>query len=138
MSPLEVTALIGEFRGWIETEDIRSALSRGTYDVSTGSLARVENEMPFVRKVGAEIQEGFIDRLVLIEQEGRVVGAEVLDFKTDKIQSGDEAQLEERKTHYEPQIAAYRDAVRERYGLAASEVTGKLVFLDIGVVAPVN
>ena len=74
----------------------------------------------------------------MIEQEGRVVGAEVLDFKTDKIQSGDEAQLEERKTYFEPQIAAYRDAVCERYGLAASEVTGKLVFLDIGVVAPVN
>jgi len=138
MSTPEVTALIGEFRGWIETKDIRSALSRGTYDVSTGGLARVENEMPFVRKVGAEIQEGFIDRLVLIEQGGRIVGAEVLDFKTDKIQSGDEAQLEERKTHYEPQIAAYCDAVSERYGLAASEVTGKLVFLDIGVVAPVN
>ena len=94
--------------------------------------------MPFVRKVGSEIQEGFIDRLVLIKEEDQVVAAEVLDFKTDKIESGNQAQLEERKAHYQPQIAAYRDAVRERYGLAASEVTGKLVFLDIGVVAPVN
>ena len=138
MSTGEVTGLVKKFRGWIEEEDIRSALSREIYTVSTGIEPRVENEMPFVRRVGMEIQEGFIDRLVLIEEEGQVVAAEVLDFKTDKIESGDEAQLEERKAHYQPQIAAYCDAVSERYGLAASEVTGKLVFLSIGVVASVN
>ena len=138
MSTEEVTALVKKFRGWIEAEDVRSALSRETYTVSTGIEPRVENEMPFVRRVGTEIQEGFIDRLVLIEREGRVVAAEVLDFKTDKIESGDEAQLEERKAHYEPQIAAYCDAVSERYGLAASDVVGKLVFLSVGVVVSVN
>ena len=76
--------------------------------------------------------------LVLIEEEGQVVAAEVLDFKTDKIESGNQAQLEERKAHYQPQIAAYCDAVSERHGLATSKVTGKLVFLSVGVVASVD
>ncbi len=98
------------------------------------TVVRVENELPFVRRVADEIQEGFIDRLVLIERDGRVVRAEILDFKTDTIEAGDEATLTARTEHYRPQITAYHGVVQKQYGLAEGAVTAKLVFLGAGVV----
>ena len=133
----QVGRLIGEFRGWLRAEPIRSALSREALPSEPDTLVRVENELPFVRRMADEIQEGFIDRLVLIRRAGQVVKAEILDFKTDSIEAGDEATLAARTDHYRPQIAAYRNVVREQYGLAESDVSGKLVFLGAGVVREV-
>jgi len=129
-----VGRLIREFRGWLRAEPIRSALSREALAPELDIVVRVENELPFVRRVADEIQEGFIDRLVLTQRDGQVVGAEILDFKTDSIEAGDEATLATRTEHYSPQIAAYRSVVREQYGLAENEVSGKLVFLAAGAV----
>ena len=84
-----------------------------------------------------EIQEGFIDRLVLIERDGQVIEADILDFKTDAIETGDQEPVAARTEYYRPQIAAYRSVVREQYGLAESDVSGKLVFLAAGVVRKV-
>ena len=134
----KVSEVVGEFRAWMEGAEVRLALSRAAYAASPGTTLRVENELPFARRVGGEIQEGFIDRLVLIEREGRVVGAEVLDFKTDRIAVGDEGRLGERIEHYRPQIEAYCEVIRERYGLDQGAVEGKLLFLGAGVVRGVE
>jgi hypothetical protein len=60
-----------------------------------------------------------------------------LDFKTDAIESDDEEVLVARSAHYRPQIAAYCDVVREQYGLAEGDVSGKLVFLGSEVIREV-
>ena len=133
-----VADLIENFRAWMETESIRSALSRDAYPSETGVVVRVENELPFVRRVASEIQQGFIDRLVLIERDGQIVGAEILDFKTDAVEPGDEAALTARTEHYRPQTEAYCSVVREQHGLAAHDVRGRLVFLEAGVVKEVR
>jgi ATP-dependent exoDNAse (exonuclease V) beta subunit len=133
----QVTSLIAEFRGWMGAKPIRSVLSRDSFPPQPDTVVHVENERPFVRRVGDEIQEGFIDRLVLIQREGRVVRAEILDFKTDTIDPDDEEMLVARAAHYRPQIVAYCDVVREQYGLAEGDVSGKLVFLGTGVVKEV-
>jgi ATP-dependent exoDNAse (exonuclease V) beta subunit len=130
----QVATLIGEFRGWLQAEPIRSALSREAYRSEPDTYVRVENEFPFVRRVADEIQEGFIDRLVLIQRGGQVVRAEILDFKTDAIEASDVAA---RTEHYRPQITAYHGVVQKQYGLDESAVTGKLVFLAAGVVRQV-
>ncbi len=132
-----VTDLITEFRAWMGAEPIRSALSRDGFPSDLFTVVHVENELPFVRRVGDEIQEGVIDRLVLIERDGRIVGAEILDFKTDSVDSGDEEALASHVQRYRPQILAYCDVVRERYGLGEGDVTGKLVFLAAGVISQV-
>jgi ATP-dependent exoDNAse (exonuclease V) beta subunit len=137
MSADDLSGLIRDFRGWIETEEIRQALSRDAHTADGGTMLRVEKELPFVRRVGEEIQEGFIDRVVLIERDGRVVAATVLDFKTDAIGTDNAAELAERTEHYRPQIDAYCDVVRERFGLARGDVVGKLLFLAAGVVGQV-
>ena len=63
--------------------------------------------------------------------------SEILDFKTDSIEAADAASLTARTEYYRPQIAAYRSVVREQYGLAENDVSGKLVFLGAGVVREV-
>lgn len=137
MADAQVTRLIADFRGWLEMDPIRSALSRDAFPSEPDTVVRVENEYPFARRLGDEIQEGFIDRLVLIQSGGQVVRAEILDFKTDAIEAGDEALLAARTEHYRPQITAYCDVVREQYRLAEGDVAGKLMFLRAGVVRDV-
>lgn len=155
MSAGEVEELASAFRKWMEAPDVRRALTRGGYLATHGGQEgsgqsagqegphhpggaplslRVERELPFVRRVGDEIQEGIIDRVVLVERQGRVVGAEVLDFKTDGIGADDPEALAQRVEHYRPQIETYCDVIRERYGLQPADVPGMLVFLGAGVV----
>jgi ATP-dependent exoDNAse (exonuclease V) beta subunit len=137
MSRDQVDSLIREFRGWLQAEPIRKVLSREAHSSEPDTVVRVENELPFVRRLTDEIQEGFIDRLVLVQHDGRVVRAEILDFKTDSIEAADAASLTARTEYYRPQIAAYRSVVGEQYGLAENDVSGKLVFLGAGVVREV-
>ena len=137
MSDDQIASLITEFRGWMAEEPVRNALSRGMFPSDLFTSVHVDNELPFVRHVGDEIQEGVIDRLVLIQRDGRVAQAEILDFKTDSIESGDDNALVARTAHYRAQIVAYCDVVREQYGLAEGEVRGKLVFLGTGVIREV-
>ena len=132
-----VTDLIAEFRGWMGAEPIRSALSRDGLPSDLFTVLGVENELPFVRRVGDEIQEGVIDRLVIVARDGRVVRAEILDFKTDSVESGDDEALAAYAERYRPQIVAYCDVVREQYGLAEGDVAGKLVFLGAGEIRKV-
>ena len=133
----QITSLITQFHRWMGAEPIRSALSRDGFPSDLFTVTHVDNELPFVRRVGDEIQEGVIDRLVLIQRDGRIVRAEILDFKTDSVESGDDGMLAAHAEHYRPQILAYCNAVRERYGLGEGEVTGKLVFLAAGVISKV-
>ena len=66
-----------------------------------------------------------------------MVGAEVLDFKTDVLDGSDAAAVEEKVAFYRPQIDAYRAAVADLYGLELSAVSGKLLFLRPGLVSEV-
>jgi ATP-dependent helicase/nuclease subunit A len=137
MTTEQVRGLVVDFRSWMEAETIRTALGRNSYPSGADVMVRVENELPFARRVKGEIQEGFIDRLVLVERGGRIVAADILDFKTDRIEAGDEEGLSARTQYYRPQIEAYCQVVREQHGLAEDEVTGKLLFLRSGEVRPV-
>lgn len=131
MTPEDVGELLTLFRSWMEHDPVRRALSRSAYPDAPDATLRVEQELPFVRRVGDEIQEGIIDRLVLVERQGRVVEAEVLDFKTDRISGGGQEALEARVEHYRPQIQAYCAWVRETFGLEAAHVRGSLLFLEV-------
>lgn len=119
-----------EYRIWMKAEAIQEALSRTAYP----SGARVERELPFLHRMPDGILQGYIDRLVLVEEDGRVVAAEVLDFKTDYIDESDPQALDDRVAYYRPQIDAYRTAVAGRYGLDPDDISGKLLFLRLGVV----
>jgi len=121
----ELAELAAELRRWLAAADVARALTRPAGDTV------VEREVPFLLRDGDTIVEGFIDRLVLTREHGRVVAADVVDFKTDALQPHEVA---ERVQHYRPQLAAYRRAVASMYGLADGAVSARLVFLQAGMV----
>jgi ATP-dependent exoDNAse (exonuclease V) beta subunit len=122
------------FREALAYDAISSALSRGARDLPDGRSARVENERAFavlLEENGAPyLLTGFIDRLVVTYDGETPIAAEVIDHKTDHIDSPET--LAERTEHYRPQLEAYRGAVARMTGLAETAITCRLLFLRTG------
>ena len=75
---------------------------------------------------------GTIDRLVIErDAEGNPIRAEVIDWKSDLV---DEITLQEKISHYEPQIATYVLAMSLILGIEVEAIQAKLVFLRTGEV----
>lgn len=143
LAPDMVELLVEEWGGIVdramEVEEIRSALSLpATERRFPGATFTVERELPFIIREEDSLLEGIVDRLVIIRQDGRVVAAEVLDYKTDRISVEDAAGLDERVAYYAPQLEAYRRAVGRLYGVEEEAVRLKLAFLVPGVVREVG
>lgn len=119
----------------VEAPAIRRALARDRYPASAHVV--VENELPFIRRDGDALVEGIIDRLVLVRERGRVVRAEVLDYKTDAVEPSDDRALSDLAERYRPQLTAYARAVGEMFGLDPDAVDTTLVLVGAGrVVTP--
>jgi ATP-dependent exoDNAse (exonuclease V) beta subunit len=58
-----------------------------------------------------------------------VVGAEVVDYKTDRLEG--EKERKERAEYYRPQLEAYATAVEKLTGLPMGKVTTRLVWVDV-------
>lgn len=131
MSRDEVRLALDWLRDRLEVPEIRDTLSRAHWPEG----ASIENELAFLVRDGEVLVEGFVDRLVLLhDAEGRVTGAEVLDYKTDAIDAEDSEALAARVAFYAPQIEAYRRAVAGLFGLEMDAVSGRLLMLGPGVV----
>jgi ATP-dependent helicase/nuclease subunit A len=126
MSPDAIEDLRTRFHEWLAQPDIHAVLSRTSYPGGT----TVECEVPFLDRRDGQLVEGIIDRLVLIREDARVTRAEVLDYKTDRLQSGQSARLAGKVNHYAAQLDAYRSAVIGWYGMEPDDVRTRLVFLD--------
>ena len=63
-----------------------------------------------------------------------MVGAEIVDYKTDALHPGDAAALAARAQRYGPQLDAYRAAVAAGYGIAPTRIIARLLFLAVGEV----
>jgi len=103
---------------------LRELMSRGAAEARWGRDSALEalRERPVAAKGsgdGARLVLGRIDRLVLARRGGRVVGAEIVDFKTDSGGGNDGAVA----ALHGPQLLAYRGAVAGMYGLDAGRVT---------------
>ena len=116
---------IKEFQAMLSQQDIQQLFIQDRYDGD----AEVSNEHPFAHRDGDSIMSGMIDRLVLCRNAGKLVAAEVIDFKTDQPNS-----LEERVAYYAPQIEAYKNAIYLQYDLPQERITSKLVFVRLGKV----
>lgn len=130
----QVDSLRLRFRTWLAAPEIRHLLSRNSYPAG----ATVEREVPFLHRADGRLVEGIIDRLVLLRERGRVVGAEILDYKTDAVSVGDASALQGKASHYRPQLDAYRAAVAAWYGLRAESIPARLLFLEAAAVVDVG
>ena len=115
-----------------------AAGANGAGTVSPGGHAGlrlvVEREWPFLVREGSQILSGQIDRLVLWYDGDRLVAADVIDFKTDRVAADNPVALADRVEHYRPQLAAYCRALTRLYRLAADHVSARLVFVEPGIV----
>jgi ATP-dependent exoDNAse (exonuclease V) beta subunit len=127
----EVDALFRELQDWLQAGEVAAALSSRTYPPG----ARVQTELPFAVRAEEVVLQGRMDRVVLVEEEGRVVAGHVLDYKTDEIRSGDRAGLHSIVGEYEGQLVAYRRSLAQLFGLEPERVRASLVLLSAGQVA---
>ena len=89
-------------------------------------------------RIGDELLAGSIDRLVLVRRGGKLIAAEVIDYKTDVIPDRDKAALAAKVEFYRPQIEAYRLAVSKLYRLDERAIGGRLVFMHSGDVCEIK
>jgi len=133
-SPEEVESLREELDVWLRADEVKACLARGSHPQG----ARVETEFPFAVAMGRNFFTGKMDRVILLEEEGRVVAAELLDYKTDAIPPGDEEGLLQLADEYKPQLETYRGALAKMFGLSLSQVKASLVFLYPGRVVELS
>ena len=101
---VDLQAELARFQSQLTSPPVANVLSRRRYE----NLARVgfsssvlrqlgtrrlspiaQNERGFAIRDGDQLLTGFIDRLVLLEDAGQVVAAEIIDFKTDLFDAQD-------------------------------------------------
>jgi len=131
-----VRALLPRLVDQLTAPALLDALRRPT--LPEGLRAEVRTEVPFLVRDGDHLVEGIIDRLMLCrDREGEVVRAEILDWKTDAVPSGDPAALDEKVRSYAPQLRRYAWAVERLYGVPLERVSARLLFLATGAVRDV-
>ncbi len=127
----ETESTVRDFYEMCAAPSIREALSRKERD---RTQFRVFHERAFLipRTEGTRygLVRGSIDRLVVSYEGERPVGAEIIDFKTDRLDGGDSRAVRSRAKRYRPQLEAYREAVMRLYRLEKSRVKATLLFLD--------
>jgi len=116
---------------------VREILSREHYQRQWPDCDEimVRRELPFSSCDTSEpacLVVGAIDRLVLGLHSGKVVRAQVIDFKTDNLHPDGHA---EAALRYVPQLAMYREAVGRLFALDLSKIETCLVFVRDGTVS---
>ena len=153
-STASIKHAISAFRKMLRRPNTAKLLRRDQFNTdlfNTYDEFWVENERPFAVRIGATVSSGpmpgsdataafvsgYIDRLVLLVREGRVVAADVVDFKTDSLAKADHEALQKRIDVYRPQILSYGDAVATMYDLEREEVSCRLMFVDLDLQVPI-
>ena len=86
--------------------------------------AKVWRERAFEAMIDGELCSGVFDRVVM-----RTDCAEIVDFKTDRVQ--DEAELTLAVERHRSQLDWYRRVLMQMNGLAADQITCRLLFTHI-------
>jgi ATP-dependent exoDNAse (exonuclease V) beta subunit len=97
----------------------------------------VHRERSFVRIHDGALIQGTIDRLVMVRQQGHIVAADVVDFKTDRISGDPQAWRREKAEHYAGQLEEYRAAVRHITSNPQLPVSTRLLLIEDGSVVEV-
>lgn len=124
------TARIDVFLATLESPGIRLALSKEALD-SEDAEVQVACELPILRFTEENrVQEGIIDRVVFLEEQGVVKRALIIDWKTDRVPAGSHESHAER---YREQLASYRLGVSQLWGIDPEQITARIVFVRDGI-----
>ena len=116
-----------EFSRWFQSQVAKELPASARFEVF--------NEQPIVFSDGGRCGTGTIDRLVLVYDGDEVIAADVIDHKTDRAKSDNDAQ--KRVEFYGPQLRKYRDAVSEMFGLDSKRIRMRLALVGGGRIAEV-
>jgi ATP-dependent exoDNAse (exonuclease V) beta subunit len=143
-------ALLPEFRRLLQSESVRRTFDRGLAGAATvfrpwlAELASgaaqlvVDRERPFVLLERSQLIRGTIDRLVQLKLGGRVVAADIVDFKTDRV-SGEVAEwIRGRVEYYGSQLQEYRRAAARICRLDPAHIQARLLLLQADAVVEVE
>jgi ATP-dependent exoDNAse (exonuclease V) beta subunit len=152
LDALDLPELLRQFRRALQMPTISSALRRATYErpLRPGTVCAVHaapgmvharwelwRERPFAIRDGDTILSGKFDRVVALYDGEQAVGADVLDYKTDRLPCDDPRAVDARVDVYRPQLEAYRRAAARLLGLDAGRISARLLFVDAGIVRAV-
>jgi len=136
---------MNEFQAMLKSSWCRTLFSRQFYASSASPFSEetrsrlmqkrarvsVRQELPFTVQTGsAELLSGCLDRVVIAEDNGVPLEADVIDFKTDELTSTHD--LSSRTEHYQEQMQAYRLAVSQLFRIPPEKVSVRLCFLQSG------
>jgi hypothetical protein len=127
----------GVIRRMLQEPGIRSIFDgeSGFQEEDSGSTV-IRREFPLVIRGQAGVRIGIIDRLVLrlgpAAEDGipKVIGASIIDFKTDRPGDGSEIDQTEFLARHDDQVKVYRAAIQDRYGLDPGRVRACLIRVD--------
>ncbi len=136
-SPEESAIRVERFEDMLWWPAVRAVMSRSGHRAAAGDVLEVRREFPFTQREGDSLVNGIIDRLVLHRRAGKVVAADVVDFKTDSVDSTREETIVARVELHRGQMEAYRRAVARMEGISPDRVRSRLLFVTAGVVREV-
>jgi len=146
---LDLMELVTQFRTAIQKPAVGNALRLTTYrqPVNHGGGCQVHagagtkmprwelyRERSFAVRDGDVILSGTFDRLVVLYDGDRAVGADVLDYKSDDVPGDNPQAIDARVEQYRPQLDAYRLATGKLLGLAPASVSARLLFVRPGII----
>jgi len=151
MTQLRLEQIADRFLAYCNSPTIRQMLSRDRYaswHQPAPLRLEVTNERRLLQWMDGQLIRGIIDRCVLgfdgssggKSSGGRVVRAEIIDFKTDLRPQNVpiEQWIQERTLHHKFQLQAYRKVLCRQFRLHPEMVTLSLVLLSEPVVVPIE
>ncbi len=125
---------IDEFKKLLNLDCVQAAVSKKRYQADVlGQIpdsVEIDNERAISLVMGQKLVAGTIDRLAVLIKNGRVYGAEIFDFKTDRLDTQMPLLwLDERIRHHRPQLEIYARVVSELFDLPREKISTYLVML---------
>ncbi|MFP6648267.1 MAG: 3'-5' exonuclease, partial [Pirellulaceae bacterium] len=111
---------------------LREELERDAFEL------HVYQEFPLSALHEGQHFHGTIDRLVLATREGKVLGADIIDYKTDRIDPDDpDRTLEARSDYYRGQLEIYARGLSVSMQIPLELINTRLAFVGAGIVTRV-
>ena len=143
---LDLEQLLSDFQSMMKGESVRNNLSQEAYQsqiapqlfpdlassLDDGSIElEVHRERRVAFRTESELVNGIVDRLVLYRDQGKVIAADVIDYKTDSVHS--DADVKPLRDLYRAQLQQYGRAMQVIYGLDSSQIVTRLGLLSTGI-----
>ena len=134
---------IDDFYGLLDKPKIKNLFSRRGYETTYMGLAMADDDQVAIEPNRVEVRterrfavateagflQGVIDRMVLIYRGDQLIGADIIDLKTEHFKS---TQLHDHINRHRPQLQAYRTAAATFLRLPVDRISTRLVFIDSG------